>query len=147
MKEKNTIKYDPTIGLLRGAIKNAEFDLVGYIQKKVIDELRKKEFDVVDHILRTHIDDPIVGDLTKEKLQAANVHGLIHYDEGPYTVIDNDTDPESALLTFHSSLLGVRQGDILIQANGRRIPLNEIQEPWHELSFVYPNSGNGYGRQ
>ena len=80
---------------------------------------------------------PIEGELTKEKMKAANIMGLIHEEEVFPPKIENID--ECVKFTLTSSILGVRQGDMLIMHNGNRMPINEIPVPWYEERFIYDN--------
>ena len=57
---------------------NADFDLIGYIQEKMMKEFSIRLWKGIENILHLYIDHPIEGELTKEKMKAAGVMGLIH---------------------------------------------------------------------
>ena len=127
----------PTVAISHEALDKAAFDLQGYMQKKVFAEMRKRLWDTFEHILRNHIDNPIVGELTKEKLKAADIRGLIRDDDEQDMKIDTKSDDKNVIMTIYTNWLGVRQGDMLIQENGNRIPVDEIPCKWYEEHFIY----------
>ena len=118
------------------AIDKFDFDLNKHLEEKMFEDFRKKYWEAIEHILHTHIDNPIVGEITKEKLRAADIQGLIHSEDAPDLEVDT-TDPLCVRMILHSSLLGVRQGDMLIQENGNRMPVDKIPVRWYEEHFIY----------
>jgi hypothetical protein len=129
-KVKEVVTFKPG-----NTIDNAQFDLVEYINKKVFGEFSKEVWSNIEKILHEHIDNPIEGELTKEKLKAANIMGIIHQKEQfPPKV---DVSVEGVSMTLTSDILGIRQGDMLIQHNGNRMPVDEIPVEWYEERFIY----------
>ena len=114
---------------------HAAFDLQSYIQERIMKEWHRKVWGEIENILHTHIDNPIDGELTKEKLKAANIKGLIYQEEQIEPKIEYSDNGVS--LTMTSDILGVRQGDTLIQHNGNRMPVSEIPVAWYEMRFCY----------
>ena len=115
---------------------NADFDLIGYIQKKMMKEFSEGLWKGIENILHLYIDNPIEGELTREKMKAAGVMGLIH--EKYPKPWDIDTSSEKDVkVTINSSILGVRQGDMLIQFNGDRMHISCIPVEWYEERFIY----------
>jgi hypothetical protein len=117
------------------AVNNAAFDLQSYVQEKIIKEFNHNLWQSIENIMRTYIDNPIEGELTKEKIRDANIMGIIHQEEPfPPKV---DVSPKGVNLTLTSDILGVRQGDTLITHEGKRMPVSEIPVPWYEERFIY----------
>lgn len=50
--------------------------------------------------------------------------------------IDTSSDKD-VKVTINSSILGVRQGDMLIQFNGDRMHISCIPVEWYEERFIY----------
>lgn len=115
---------------------NADFDLIGYIQKKMMKEFSTGLWKGIENILHLYIDHPIEGELTKEKMKAAGVMGLIHEKYPKPLDIDTSSDKD-VKVTINSSILGVRQGDMLIQFNGDRMHISCIPVEWYEERFIY----------
>ena len=115
---------------------NADFDLVGYIQEKMMKEFSTGLWKGIEKILHLYIDHPIEGELTKEKMKAAGVIGLIHEKYPKPWYIDTSSDKD-VKVTINSSILGVRQGDMLIQFNGDRMHISCIPVEWYEERFIY----------
>ena len=118
------------------AADHAAFDLVGYINEKMQREFYPRLWEAVENIFRLYIDHPIEGELTKEKLKAAGVMGLIHEKYPKPWDIDTSSDKD-VKVTINSSILGVRQGDMLIQFNGDRMHISCIPVEWYEERFIY----------
>lgn len=96
----------------------------------VIDGLHKKEMAVIEDILRHHIDCPIEGELTREKVKAARIRGVMYSDNFPQSRIeDNGKD---ICISVTSGLMGVVQGDWLIGAGGTRRPLTDKERNYYE---------------
>ena len=115
---------------------NADFDLIGYIKEKMMKEFSTGLWKGIENILHLYIDNPIEGELTREKMKAAGVMGLIH--EKYPKPWDIDTSSEKDVkVTINSSILGVRQGDMLIQFNGDRMHISCIPVEWYEERFIY----------
>ena len=115
---------------------NADFDLIGYIQEKMMKEFSTGLWKGIENILHLYIDHPIEGELTKEKMKAAGVMGLIHEKFPKPWDIDTSSDKD-VKVTINSSILGVRQGDMLIQFNGDRMHISCIPVEWCEERFIY----------
>lgn len=115
---------------------NADFDLIGYIQKKMMKEFSTGLWKGIENILHLYIDHPIEGELTKEKMKADGVMGLIHEKYPKPLDIDTSSDKD-VKVTINSSILGVRQGDMLIQFNGDRMHISCIPVEWYEERFIY----------
>ena len=115
---------------------NADFDLIGYIQEKMMKEFSTGLWKGIENILHLYIDHPIEGELTKEKMKAAGVMGLIHEKFPKPWDIDTSSDKD-VKVTINSSILGVRQGDMLIQFNGDRMHISCIPVEWYEECFIY----------
>jgi hypothetical protein len=113
----------------------ADFDLLGYVQNRIMKELHDHEWGYIQNILHTHIDNPIDGELTKQKLKAANIKGLIYQEESIDPQVDWSAKGMNIIMT--SNILGIRQGDTLIQHNGNRMPVGEIPVAWFEMRFCY----------
>jgi hypothetical protein len=113
----------------------ADFDLLGYVQNRIMKELHDHEWGSIQNILHTHIDNPIDGELTKQKLKAANIKGLIYQEESIDPQVDWSAKGMNIIMT--SNILGIRQGDTLIQHNGNRMPVGEIPVAWFEMRFCY----------
>ena len=116
-------------------IDKEQFDLVDYVQRSLMKESAKRENSALENILRNFIDNPIDGEITPEKLKAANVKGIImrKFEALP----EIQYKEKSVVLTFQSNLLGISQNDMLIMINGARMPLSEIPYEWYEMRFIY----------
>lgn len=117
-------------------LNNADFDLIGYIQEKMMKEFSTGLWKGIENILHLYIDNPIEGELTKEKMKAAGVMGLIHEKYPKPWDIDTSSGKD-VKVTINSSILGVRQGDMLIQFNGDRMHISCIPVEWYEERFIY----------
>ena len=100
------------------------------VMKQTMDGLYKKEMEVIEDILRHHIDGPIEGELTREKVKAAGIRGVMYSDNFPQSRIeDNGKD---ICISVTSGLMGVVQGDWLIGAGGARRPLTDKERNAYE---------------
>lgn len=100
------------------------------MMKQTIDGLHKKEMAVIEDILRHHIDCPIDGELTHEKVKAAGIRGVMYSDEFPQSRIEDDG--KEIRISITSGLMGVVQGDWLIGEGGARRPLTEKERDFYE---------------
>ena len=116
-------------------IDKEQFDLVEHVQRSLMKESAKRENAALENILRNFIDNPIVGEITPEKLKAANVQGIIRRKFEALPEIQYKE--KSVVLTFQSKLLGISQNDMLIMLNGARMLLSDIPYEWYEMRFVY----------
>ena len=106
-------------------IEHAQFDLMAYVQQKY----QKAVWGAVEHILRNHIDNPIVGELTKENIKAAGIRSVFFSEEPPNLEFEKCDEKEvSCKLT--SNLIGVAQGHWMIYYNGARRPLTDKEEAY-----------------
>ncbi|MBQ6984561.1 MAG: hypothetical protein IJQ20_06490 [Paludibacteraceae bacterium] len=101
-------------------------------------QLVKRENDALENILRSHIDNPIVGEITKDKLKASGVSGIIRRKELFLPEIEK-TD-KGISYTLQSDVLGISQGDMLIQFSGARMLLCDIPCEWYEEKFDYTDN-------
>ena len=105
-------------------------DPMEVVMKQAVDGLHKKEMAVIEDILRHHIDCPIEGELTREKVKAAGIRGVMYSDNFPQSRIeDNGKD---ICISVTSGLMGVVQGDWLIGEGGARRPLTEKERNYFE---------------
>ena len=116
-------------------IDKEQFDLVDHVQRSLMKESAKRENAALENILRNFIDNPIVGEITTEKLKSANVQGIIRRKFEALPEIQYKE--KSVVLTFQSNLLGISQNDMLIMINGARMPLSDIPYEWYEMRFIY----------
>ena len=94
-------------------------------------EFRKKEDAAIEKILREYIDNPIVGEITREKVKAAGIRGIVHdKDMDGAAFSELTTDGGDVRLTVTSALIGVAQGQWLIAHNGLRRMLSEAEEAY-----------------
>ena len=107
-----------------------------YLEEMVYKEFGRKLWASIENILHHYIDNPIAGELTKEKLRAANIVGLI-YEKEMFPPKLERFDDQCVTFTLQSNNLGIRQGDMLIQHNGHRMPVSEISVPYYEERFIY----------
>ena len=106
-------------------IENAQFDLMAYVQQKY----QRAVWGAVEHILRNHIDNPIEGELTREKIKAAGIRSVFFSEEPPNLEFEKCDEKEvSCKLT--SNLIGVAQGHWMIHYNGARRPLTDKEEAY-----------------
>ena len=107
-------------------IEHAQFDLMAYVQQKY----QKEVWGAVEHILRHHIDCPIEGELTREKVKAAHIRGVMYSDNFPQSRIEDNGKDICISVTI--GLMGVVQGNWLIGAGGARRPLTEKECDYYE---------------
>ena len=106
-------------------IENAQFDLMAYVQQKY----QKAVWGAVEHILRNHIDNPIEGELTREKIKEAGIRSVFFSEEPPNLEFEKCDEKEvSCKLT--SNLIGVAQGRWMIYYNGARRLLTDKEETY-----------------
>ena len=104
-------------------IENAQFDLLAYVQQKY----QKAVWKAVEHILRNHIDNPIEGELTREKIKAAGIRSVFFSSDPPNLEIEK-CDEKEVTCRMTSNLIGVAQGHWMIYYNGARRPLTDKEE-------------------
>ena len=105
-------------------------DPMEVVMKQAMDGLHKKEMAVIEDILCHHIDGPIEGELTREKVKAAHIRGVMYSDNFPQLKTgDNGKD---ICISVTSGLMGVVQGDWLIGEGGARRPLTEKERDFCE---------------
>lgn len=104
-------------------IENAQFDLIGYVQKK----MQEKIYEAVEDILRKYIDNPIEGELTREKIKAAGIRSVFFSSDPPNLEIEK-CDEKEVTCRMTSNLIGVAQGHWMIYYNGARRPLTDKEE-------------------
>lgn len=94
-------------------------------------EVHKMEMAAIEDILRHHIENPIEGELTREKVKRAGVRCVV-YDEAMNGEAAADTKWEDGNLyvEVQSAFLGVAQGDWLIGPHGIRRRLTEKEEAY-----------------
>lgn len=100
------------------------------VMKQTMDGLHKKEMAVIEDILRHHIDCPIEGELTREKVKAAGIRGVMYSDNFPQ--LKADDNGKDICISVTSGLMGVVQGDWLIGAGGARRPLTDKERNYYE---------------
>lgn len=93
---------------------------------KGMSNMRRKESEQIEYILRHWIDDPIKGEITKESLRERCIRTVLYKEPNE---MDSEVKQSGDTLTFTitSGLLGVVQGDYLIGINGQRSLLTEEQ--------------------
>ena len=106
-------------------IEHAQFDLMAYVQQKN----QKEVWGAVEHILRNHIDNPIVGELTREKIKAAGIRCVFFSEESPNLEFVK-CDEKEVSCKFTYNLIGVAQGHWMIHYNGARRPLTDDEEAY-----------------
>lgn len=116
---------------------NPEYNLIDEFNARGIYQLVRRENEALEKILREYIDHPIVGEITKEKLKYSGVCGIIKRKD--FVLPEQEEIENGFRYTITSDILGLSQGDFLIQPNGNRIPLDEIPCKWYEERFVYDN--------
>lgn len=91
-----------------------------------LSDMRLKEMEQIDYILRYWIDDPIKGEITKETLRKHCIRTVVYKERNE---MDSKLEQSGGNITFTitSGLLGVVQGDYLIGINGQRSLLTEEQ--------------------
>jgi hypothetical protein len=100
------------------------------MMKQTVDGLHKKEMAMIKDILRHHIDCPIEGELTREKVKAAGIRGVMYSDNFPQSRIEHDGN--GICISVTSGLMGVVQGDWLIGQGGARRPLTDKERHYFE---------------
>ena len=113
-------------------IENAQFDLIGYVQKK----MQEKIYEAVEDILRKYIDNPIEGELTREKVKVAGIRSVFFRDDPPELKYESH-DEKNVNFTFTTNLIGVAQGNWMILPNGARRPLTEKEEDFLAQQETY----------
>ena len=111
------------------------FDMTDYVNKRMKDGIRKF-YEIIENILREHIDNPIQGEITHEKMKAANISGFI-YEKREKIPPTYEWKDNTLSLVVETNCLGIRQGDNLIQQDGNRIPVDEIPVDWYEEKIIY----------
>ena len=106
-------------------IENAQFDLMAYLQQKYL----KAVWGAVEHILRNHIDNPIVGELTREKIKEAGIRSVFFSEVSPNLEFEK-CDEKGVSYKLISNLIGVAQGHWMIHYNGARRPLTDEEEAY-----------------
>ncbi len=94
-------------------------------------EVHKMEMAAIEDILRHHIENPIEGELTREKVKRAGVRCVV-YDEAMNGEVAADTKWKDGNLyvEVQSAFLGIAQGDWLIGPHGIRRRLTEKEEAY-----------------
>ena len=108
-------------------IEHAQFDMMVYMQERCA----KATWQQVDDIIRTHIDSPIKGELTREKIKAAGIRAVFYRDDGLHLSLDyqvHEDENGNISMTFDSGLIGLVQGHTLIMPDGTRRPLTDKEE-------------------
>ncbi len=97
----------------------------------VMREIHKIELAAIEDILRHHIENPIEGELTREKVKRAGIRCIV-YDEAINGEAAANTKWEDGNLYIEvqSAFLGIAQGDWLIGPNGIRRKLTEKEEAY-----------------
>lgn len=103
-----------------------EINPVNSFIDKCCSDIKRKESEQVEHILRNWIDDPITGPITKESLRQRCVRTILYKD---HNMMDSKIEQFGNNLTIKvtSLLLGVVQGDYIIGVDGQRSRLTEEQ--------------------
>jgi hypothetical protein len=99
--------------------------------KYVQDRCAKATWQQVEDIIRHHIDIPIKGELTREKIKAAGSRTVFYRDDGPHLSLDypvHEDENGNISMTFDSGLIGLVQGHTLIMPDGTRRPLTDKEE-------------------
>ncbi len=99
------------------------------LMERLSREFHKQECDAIVKILREYIDNPIVGEITREKVKAAGVRSVVYdmdMDDKTFSEIKNEGN--EVRITMKRALLGVAQGHWLIAHNGVRRRLSEKEE-------------------
>ena len=100
----------------------AQIDLVEYVNQ----QYRKGVMAAVEHILRNHIDNPIQGEITREKIKAAGVRSVFFQDAS--SVPEVQFNDKGVNVTMSTNLIGIAQGHYMIMYDGTRRPLTPIEE-------------------
>lgn len=92
-----------------------------------LSDMKQKEMEQIEHILRHWIDDPIIGEITEESLRQRCIRTVLYKE---YNEMDSKLEQsgDRITLTITSRLIGVVQGDCLIGINGQRSLLTEEQK-------------------
>jgi hypothetical protein len=77
------------------------------------------ESDAIEDILRNHIDNPILGEITLEALRERNIKSLVFWKLRAIPIEHEVTDTRISFM-IPSSLVGVRQGDHIITPDGTK---------------------------
>lgn len=125
-KEDLTQKMDSLN--VRQALEVPELQIspVSLVMQRCAREICEKETAVIEDILRHHIENPIEGEITREKIAAAGILGIV-YDEEMDRLPFSEVKVGDKSVTFEvtSALLGVVQGEWLIGPGGIRRPLTK----------------------
>lgn len=103
-----------------------EISPLNNILNTALSDMRRKEMEQIEHILRHWIDDPIIGVITKDSLRQRCIRTVLYKE---YNEMDSKLEQSgnNITLTISSRLLGVVQGDYLIGIDGQRSLLTEEQ--------------------
>ena len=107
---------------------HAAFDLVGYYQEHVAKELSKKVNDGIKYILAHYIDNPFEDIVTMAGMKERNIISFV-FDRYPPAPKFDHSDEKCVYLTMTSDFLGIRQGNMLIDIDGKRTQITETKEP------------------
>lgn len=86
--------------------------------ERMFNDLQNKEWQMIENIIRCHIDNPIEGDLTPQKFRERNLVSVVY--ENSFSFPSIQETPVDVTITVRSSLIGVRQGDVIIRPDGSR---------------------------
>ena len=101
------------------------------LMEQCMREFRKQEEAAIEKILREYIDNPIVGEITREKVKAAGIRGIVYdADMDGRAFSEIKTEGNNVRLVMTSALLGIAQGHWLIAHNGLRRMLSEKEEAY-----------------
>lgn len=108
-----------------GGTENARFDVLEFVEQKY----KKAVLAAIERILRYYIDNPIEGELTKEKIKTAGIRSVFFSDDPPKLEYE-ECDEKGIRCKFTSNLIGVAQGHWMIGHDGARRPLTEKEEQY-----------------
>ncbi len=77
------------------------------------------EYDAIRDILRNHIDNPILGEITLEALRERNIKSFVFWKLRANPIEHEVTDTRISFM-IPSSLVGVRQGDFIVTPDGTK---------------------------
>ena len=107
-----------------------DIDPMVITMRRAMNKMEEDELRTIEDILRHHIERPIEGEITREKIKAACIRGIAYDKKGPKANFENRGN--ETVFTVTSALLGVVQGNWLIGAGGVCRPLTDEERKFFD---------------
>lgn len=119
------------------------FDPQQIAMERMFNDLQDKEWQMIENIIRCHINNPIEGDLTPQKFRERNLVSVVYENINSLPFIQETTG--GFTMTLRSSLIGVRQGDVIIRPDGSRFwPTKEFMNHCFQNFFLLNDKNKKY---